>query len=689
MQRYIQYFSVLALLLPLYSWAQPSNNNLANALTLSTNASQKIVDTTGATLENLEIPSSCLEEVGASVWFSYTSLVDETVTIDTFGSDYNTLLSIWQGSEFPLTEVACNDDSDTEQSKLSFEIQRGEVYFISVTGVLSETGELVLNTNPIQPLVNDNLADATDIMLDDDGTLTLNQSTASASLETSEATADCATDSEGSVWFKYTADADQRVVFDTVNSDFNTILSVWTGDAHPLAPVACATTENAVRAQLSIDTTQGTTYYIAVAGREFGGLAATGLLSLNIRQAATNSLLESAIEIKNLPFENTQMATGAQLENAEVTSSCAPADDVDAIASSIWFSYQPSEDLSNVVISTLGSSYDTVLSVWTGETHPLEELACNDNVITDLEVVLNQSQLAIAMQTDTHYFIGVAAKNNAGQLKLSVKSGGVDLQIAQQPQSSAIQSGDNVELSVVLNDENMVLTPIEYQWYAGNSGDTSMPINGATQNTFTTPVLLDTTNYWVSISNPSGTLFSNTAVITVEGGTEPFVNNGLAVDSSGVPTTTEAHFTGSIVLQPSGEEVTQKEGCNQLCVSEVDQISVTSTIKVDPAHIGMNAELVMVGLYNNGQAAGFYMRNTENVWLFWDVAFVSLVTADTVTSLPSTLVVKVFEGQLLNLPGDYTVYVGYRLMDNDDDALNGHIIYSGTTINFTVLAAGN
>ena len=47
--------------------------------------------------------------------------------------------------------------------------------------------------------------------------------------------------------------------------------------------------------------------------------------------------------------------------------------------------------------------------------------------------------------------------------------------------------------------------PLSYQWYVGASGNTASPIGGATSNSYTTPPLTITTNYWVRVSNAYGT----------------------------------------------------------------------------------------------------------------------------------------------------------------------------------------
>ncbi len=58
--------------------------------------------------------------------------------------------------------------------------------------------------------------------------------------------------------------------------------------------------------------------------------------------------------------------------------------------------------------------------------------------------------------------------------------------------------------------------PLSYQWYIGNSSDTSHPINGATASTYTTSTLKSTALFWVQVSNVAGSTNSNTATVVIE-----------------------------------------------------------------------------------------------------------------------------------------------------------------------------
>jgi YVTN family beta-propeller protein len=90
--------------------------------------------------------------------------------------------------------------------------------------------------------------------------------------------------------------------------------------------------------------------------------------------------------------------------------------------------------------------------------------------------------------------------------------------ITTQPASQTIGYGQSATLTV----EATSPSPLSYQWYQGRSGDTSTPISGATSNSFTTPPLTLTTDYWVLVSNIAGPANSNTATITI---TQPFVTS--------------------------------------------------------------------------------------------------------------------------------------------------------------------
>ena len=95
--------------------------------------------------------------------------------------------------------------------------------------------------------------------------------------------------------------------------------------------------------------------------------------------------------------------------------------------------------------------------------------------------------------------------------------------ITTQPASQEVASGVSATLSVAASGDNLT-----YQWYSGNSGDTTNPVAGATGSTFTTTALTANESYWVQINLPDGsaTSDSDTAVITVAAPSVPLVLEG-------------------------------------------------------------------------------------------------------------------------------------------------------------------
>ncbi len=82
--------------------------------------------------------------------------------------------------------------------------------------------------------------------------------------------------------------------------------------------------------------------------------------------------------------------------------------------------------------------------------------------------------------------------------------------ISGQPVSTAVSPGGSATLNVTASGTSPV-----FQWYQGATGDTTNAISGAAGPSFTTPSLAATTSYWVRVTNPAGTVDSNTATISV------------------------------------------------------------------------------------------------------------------------------------------------------------------------------
>ena len=95
-----------------------------------------------------------LGNTGSTVWWYFDADVDGEITIDTFGSDYDTQLHVYEfAANFAdLTLVANNDDTGGLQSQVTFQVTAGTCYEIRVGGYTptgggapGSEGEITLN----------------------------------------------------------------------------------------------------------------------------------------------------------------------------------------------------------------------------------------------------------------------------------------------------------------------------------------------------------------------------------------------------------------------------------------------------------------------------------------------------------------------------------------------------------------
>ena len=93
-----------------------------------------------------------------SVWWNWAestsaltlkSAAGDMLLVDTYGSDFDTVLAVYTGSAVNnLTQIAANDNAEAgvETSELSFQFNSGVTYHIAVDGkTATDTGNVVLN----------------------------------------------------------------------------------------------------------------------------------------------------------------------------------------------------------------------------------------------------------------------------------------------------------------------------------------------------------------------------------------------------------------------------------------------------------------------------------------------------------------------------------------------------------------
>jgi hypothetical protein len=98
-----------------------------------------------------------------------------------------------------------------------------------------------------------------------------------------------------------------------------------------------------------------------------------------------------------------------------------------------------------------------------------------------------------------------------GRGMYTVPSGSATPVFARRPLSQAVLPGHSVAFNVVV----FGVSPISYQWYRGQAGDTTNPIAGATSPSYTTGPIQQNESYWVRATNALGSADSNSAALTL------------------------------------------------------------------------------------------------------------------------------------------------------------------------------
>jgi subtilase family serine protease len=256
-----------------------TNDNFATATVISGISATVTGTNVNATKENREA-SITYGAGGKSVWWVWTAPASGMVTLDTKGSNFDTMLGVYTGgSVSKLTRVAANDDASyfDRTSKVRFNAIAGKTYYIAVDGYRGATGDITLNLALAVPPANDNFAKATVLT----GTaITWSGSNVGA---TREAVEPAILRNRGgtSVWLVWTAPASGNVIISTAGSSFDTMLAVYSGSS--LATLRSVAANDDVSAQnlssaVTLNVVADQTYYIQIDG--YNG--ATGNISLSI-----------------------------------------------------------------------------------------------------------------------------------------------------------------------------------------------------------------------------------------------------------------------------------------------------------------------------------------------------------------------------------------------------------------------
>lgn len=150
----------------------------------------------------------------------------------------------------------------------------------------------------------------------------------------------------------------------------------------------------------------GGQFFIGVTNLPPGGGAASPQLLFTVNSAAppVNDNFANAIPVTTAIFTSAVDNSSATSEATDPIPPCVAGLSQNPTGKSVWWQYT-ARTAGNATITTLGSSYDTVLSVYTGTAGNFTNVACNN----DISASVKQSDVQIAVTVGTTYFFMVTA----------------------------------------------------------------------------------------------------------------------------------------------------------------------------------------------------------------------------------------------------------------------------------------
>ena len=346
----------------------PNNDFFANALAVAPDATAVFDSNVGATSEAGE-PNHGGHAAGHSVWWSWTATQNRVVLIDTRGSSFPALLAVYTGGALETLRLVDEDDNSRRDgvSRIRLLAAAGAQYRIAVDGSTDAgvaVGDVVLNINwDLQGVSNDNFADRISLAGQTNVLTASNLEATSEPQEPSHA----GDASSASVWWSWVAPLTGPVTISTFGSDFDTRLAVYTGTAvSGLTPVAQNDDYDPATPQSKVEfaATAGTEYEIAVDGYLTDQGAKRGLIRLNLSQPTPpveggNDNLANRFTLSGGAASATGSNVRATKEQGEPDHAGNPG------GRSLWWSWR-APAAGSVTIDTLGSSFPTLLAIYTG-----------------------------------------------------------------------------------------------------------------------------------------------------------------------------------------------------------------------------------------------------------------------------------------------------------------------------------
>ena len=406
-----------------------------------------------------------------SAWYRYTPTENKQLTLDTNGSNYDTVLAIWTGPRGSLVNQGCDDDSgDGTASLISLNVTSGVTYSIELVSFYADVPGTSLTLNIIS---------------------SANPPGAFGKVSPANGATGQST-SPNLQWGASSTAVSYEYCYDTTNDAACTSwTSVGANNSVSLSGLSTATT---YYWQVRANNTGGTTYADG---------SASAFWSFTTVPGANNDDLDTPLVISVTPYFSTQSVNGYSTAADDPDLPCASGKKY----LSAWYQFTPAQ-AGQLLVNTNGSNYDTILAVWTGTRGSLVNIGCNDDPGS------NSSSLSLSLTGGVVYSIEITSFSSIPRdPTLAFSAGFTPVAPGAFSKSAPANAATYVAMNPVLTwDSSSGAASYEYCIDTTNNAacDTSWVSVGAALKVNLSGLSEQTFHYWqVRAVNPGGTTSAN------------------------------------------------------------------------------------------------------------------------------------------------------------------------------------
>lgn len=346
--------------------AQPENNRFESATPITGDAGSVVGTNVGANGESGEPLTLIGHE--STVWWRLTPETTGRMEIDTFGSDFDTTLVVFRGTDIrELTILGANDDQRNLTSGTSVPALAGQPIEISVGGFRGREGNITLNWNlSTSPTPNDAFSDSLQLDLrefDSPGGAfgeTTIQENIVASSEVGEASIS-SEETPNSVWFHIDAPYDDETLFVAVrgvdDSFENFVLDAFVGQR--VDQLTRLASRMGAGASLALKTDAGVRYYIGVAGKQ--GFRGNFVVEWSLGPAPINDDIANATALSGPQGRFIGTNTFATSEPFELD-----AVNLEKTHQSVWYRWVAADN-GQLTLNPLDTNFNYRIAVYEGD----------------------------------------------------------------------------------------------------------------------------------------------------------------------------------------------------------------------------------------------------------------------------------------------------------------------------------